>query len=54
MRETLSILLMLVLVVTIFAGCGGDKKGDDAAALKDGFILQRKQILMRRVVGKIM
>ncbi|MFY9592916.1 MAG: hypothetical protein WAQ88_01165 [Caldicoprobacterales bacterium] len=36
MRKLFSILLMLVLVVTIFAGCGGDKKGDDAAALKDG------------------
>ena len=24
------------MVVTIFAGCGGDKKGDDVAALKDG------------------
>lgn len=42
MKKVISILLMLMLVVSVFAGCGGDKKGDDskkddgAAALKDG------------------
>ena len=36
MKRTLSIIMALVLVVALFAGCGSDEQAEDSQALKIG------------------